>query len=94
MEVRLPTGPGTYTLSSVGGAPIKEAQWLILKSTGDGFPSEEEAVSAGLSAKNGIRWCSAQMRVGVDLGDDRTHGGASDYLKRKIMGEQGIRVLN
>jgi hypothetical protein len=34
------------------------------------------------------------MRVGLDLGDDRIHGGASDYLKRKIMEERGVRVLN
>jgi hypothetical protein len=94
LEVRLPTGHGTYTLSSLGGGPIKEANWLVLRSSGDGFPSKEEADFAGLNAKNGIRWCSARMRVGVDLGDDRTHGGASDYLKRKILEERGIRMLN
>ena len=94
LEIRVSLGQDSYTLGSLGRIPIKEAEWLVLKSTGDGFPSREEAVSAGRSAKNAIRWCSAQMMVGLDLGDDRIHGGTSDYLKRKTMEEQGIRVLN
>lgn len=94
LKIRGSLGQGSCTLSSLGGTPIKEAEWLVLQSTGDGFPSREEAVSAGRSAKNAIRWCSALMRVGLDLGDDRIHGGTSNYLKRKIMEERGVRVLN
>jgi hypothetical protein len=94
LEIRVPLGQGTCTLSGLGDIPIKEAEWLVVKSTGDGFASEAEAVSAGRSAKNAIRWCSAKLRVGVDLGDDKSHGGISDYLKRKILEEYGIRTLN
>ena len=34
------------------------------------------------------------MRVGVDLGDDKPRGGASEYLKKRAMEERGIRLLN
>lgn len=67
---------------------------MVLKSTGDGFPSEEEALVAGRGAKNAIMWCGARMRVGVDLGDDKPHGGASDYLKEKVLSEAEVRLLN
>jgi len=83
-----------YVLSGFGDATIKEAEWLVLRSAGDGFSSEEEAHFAGRGAKNAIMWCGARMRVGVDLGDDKPHGGASDYLKEKVLREDGIRLLN
>jgi hypothetical protein len=94
LEVRVPLGQGTCILASLGGIPIKEAEWLFVKSTGDGFPSREEAVFAGRRAKDAIRWCSAKLRVGVDLGDDKVHGGVSDYLKEKVLEEDGVRALN
>ena len=34
------------------------------------------------------------MRVGVDLGDDKSHGGASEYLKKRAMEVSGIRLIN
>lgn len=83
-----------YALSALDGASIKEAQWLVLKSTGKGFSTKDEAVHAGRRAKSAIAWSSARMRVGVDLGDDKSHGGASEYLKKRAMEESGIRLLN
>jgi hypothetical protein len=94
LEITVPPGQDTYLLGSIGDTPIREAEWLVLKSTGDGFASEADALSAGLSAKNAIRWCSAKLRVGVDLGDDKSLGGVSDFLKGKILDECGVRALN
>jgi len=48
-----------YALSALDGASIKEAQWLVLKSTGKGFSTKDEAVHAGRRAKNAIAWSSA-----------------------------------
>lgn len=70
-------------------------KWLVvLKNTGKGFSTKDEAVHAGRRVKNAIAWSSARMRVGVDLGDDKSHGGASEYLKKRAMEESGIRLLN
>ena len=84
----------SYALSAFDGPSIEEAQWLVLKSTGEGFSTKDEAVHAGRRAKNAISWSSARMRVGVDLGDDKPHGGASEYLKKLVMEESGIRLLD
>jgi len=93
-DIRSSFGGGNYALSAFDGGSIKEAQWLVLKSTGKGFSTKDEAVHAGRRAKNAIAWSSAQMRVGVDLGDDKPRGGASEYLKKRAMEERGIRLLN
>src|SRR5829696_2533405 len=82
-NIRSSFGGGNYALSAFDGSSIKGAQWLVLKSTGEGFSTKDQAVYAGRRAKNAIAWSSAQMRVGVDLGDDKPHGGTSEYLKKR-----------
>jgi hypothetical protein len=88
------SGGGSYALSAYDGDSIKEAQWLVLESTGKGFSTKDEAEHAGRRVKNAIAWSSARMRVGIDLGDDKSHGGASEYRKKRAMEKSGIQLLN
>lgn len=89
-----PSGQGDYTLRAPGKQPIKDSQWLVLEDSGDGFSTEEEAADAGDLVRSAILWCGIQMRLGMDIGDDKAHGGATQYLKRRVRREQGIRLLN
>ena len=92
-DLRRPSGQGDHTLDALGAESISDSQWLALRNSGGGFPTEEKAMDAGRIAKSAILWCGVRMRLGMDLGDDKAHGGASEYLK-KIRREQGIRLLN
>lgn len=93
LDLRLPSGRGICTLTTYGEQSMKEAQWLLVKDAGDGFPTEEEAAEAGRRVKTAILWCGAKMRMGVDAGDDRAHGGMGEFLIDQYRNENGIRLL-
>lgn len=94
LDIHRPSGQGGYALRASGGQSIKDSQWLALEDSNDGFSTEEEASDAGDLVRSAILWCGIQMRLGMDVGDGKAHGGATQYLKRKVRREQGIQLLN
>src|SRR5215212_9974126 len=66
------TESGPYVLEAVGGASLKESQWVLTKDAGEGFATKGEAAEAGHHVKNAVMWWSATQRVGVDVCTDST----------------------
>ena len=86
LDIRLPSGRGICTLTTYGEESMKEAQWLLVKDAGDGFPTEEEAAEAGRRVKTAILWSGAKMRMGscrrtrlmLEATDGNLAGGEKD----------------
>lgn len=69
-----------YTLCAVPREqPINKSNWLVLK--GPTFDEENQAWNAGRRAQDALRWCSARLKMGVDVGQDRPLGLVTEYGK-------------
>ncbi len=88
---------GPYTLHALArGQPIKESDWLVLK--GPTFDNEKQARNAGELAKDALRWCSARLKMGIDVGQDKRKGVVTEdgkrWLKRKFEVSSEDEVLD
>jgi hypothetical protein len=82
-----------YLLSSPEeGKKISESSTLIL--TGTGFETEADANAYGKNITNILRVCSVKLRVGINLGNNKSSGGISDYFRDLLFQETGQIVLN
>ena len=88
---------GPYTLHALARAqPIKGSDWLVLK--GPTFDNEKQARNAGELAKDALRWCSARLKMGIDVGQDKRKGVVTEdgkrWLKRKFQISSEDEVLD
>jgi len=88
---------GPYTLHALARAqPIKGSDWLVLK--GPTFNNEKQARNAGELAKDALRWCSARLKMGIDVGQDKRKGVVTEdgkrWLKRKFQVSSEDEVLD
>ncbi len=75
-----------------GDGTIKSARRLVL--TGGPYCSLKEARASGIRVRNALIVYSVRSRVGIDLGNDTSSGGMSDYARDKLAGETGVQFLN
>ncbi len=71
---------------------IKDTNILIL--SGGPFKTNIEAESYGQKAKQALMLSTAELRTGIDLGNDKATGGLSKYFADKIFKESGVKIIN
>jgi hypothetical protein len=90
-EYHIELSSGIYSIKSLTGK-IKDSKELFL--TKGGFNTEAEALNAGHNALDALRWCSAKLGIGLDLGDNKIKGGVTDAYREQYLKETGIRLVN
>ena len=71
---------------------ISESDRLIF-SSGE-FGAESEALEFGDKLKTAVLATAVRHRIGVDVGKDKSRGGATRYLKEKVREKCGVQLLN
>ena len=90
-EIETGSGGSPYLLkSSQGSKPISESSELILSSSG--FETEEEAWSAGRSAKAALFVSAAKSGLGIDLGRDTSTGAFGKVVIDMMREEHGVNL--
>ena len=74
------------------GVPIRESEWLVLRS--DGFETEQAAYAFGVCLKIASEISSVATRLGIDSGLDRPTGQFSDQVKQRVLQKTGEILRN
>ena len=91
-KIQIQTNDISYVLSSFNTEKIKDTNILIL--SGGPFNTKAEAESFGCKAKQALMISTAELRTGIDLGNDKASGGLSNYITDKIFKDSGVKIIN